>query len=93
MTFGVLGVKGFGLINIIKLIGSAFLWLGNALLMVGRFMLANPLILAITLLWLLTLIYRNWGSIGPFFQNLWNSIGSGASQLWQRLVGFLTVEY
>lgn len=89
MTFGVLGVKGFGLINIIKLIGSAFLWLGNALLMVGRFMLANPLILAITLLAMAAyLIYRNWGSIGPFFQNLWNSIATGASQLWQRLVGF-----
>jgi hypothetical protein len=50
--------------------------------MVGRFMLANPLILAITLLAMAAyLIYRNWGTIGPLFQNLWNGIGSGASQL------------
>lgn len=91
MTFGVLGVKGFGLINIIKLIGSAFLWLGKSLLMVGRFMLANPLFLAITLLAVAAyLIYRNWGPIKAFFIDIWNSIKSGASQLWQSLVGFFS---
>lgn len=91
MTFGVLGVKGSGLINIIKLIGSAFLWLGKSLLMVGRFILANPLILAITLLAVAAyLIYRNWGPIKAFFIDIWNSIKSGASQLWQSLVGFFS---
>lgn len=89
MTFGVLGVKGFGLINIIKMIGGAFMWLGKALLMVGRFMLANPLILAITLLAVAAyLIYRNWGAIKAFFIDIWNSVSAGASQLWQSLVAF-----
>lgn len=89
MAFSVLGVKGFGLINVLKLIGTAFLWLGKSILMVGRFMLANPLILAITLLAVAAyLIYRNWGPIKSFFIDIWNSISAGASQLWQRLVAF-----
>lgn len=91
MMFGVLGVKGFGLIRVIKLIGSTLAWLGKAFLMLGRFMLANPLILAITLLAVAAyLIYRNWGSIKAFFSDIWNSIKSGASQLWQSLVGFFS---
>lgn len=75
LTFGVLGVKGFGLINIIKLIGSAFMWLGKGILFVGRLMMANPLFLAIGLLATAAyLIYRNWGSIKQFFADIWNSI-------------------
>ncbi len=91
MMFGVLGVKGFGLIRVIKLIGSTLAWLGKAFLMLGRFMLANPLILAITLLAVAAyLIYRNWGSIKAFFSDIWNSIKSGASLLWQSLVRFFS---
>ncbi|MGF2881142.1 phage tail tape measure protein [Acinetobacter johnsonii] len=41
LTFGVLGAKGFGLINIIKLIGSAFMWLGKGIFFVGHLMMAN----------------------------------------------------
>lgn len=89
MMFGVLGVKGFGLIRVIKLIGSTLAWLGKAFLMLGRFMLANPLILAITLLAVAAyLIYRNWGPIKAFFSDIWNSIKTGASQIWQSVVGF-----
>lgn len=55
-------------------IGSAFLWLGRA-------MLANPMILAITAIVAVIagaayLIYRNWGTIKPFFSNLWASVVS-----------------
>jgi TP901 family phage tail tape measure protein len=77
LTFGVLGAKGFGLINIIKLIGSAFMWLGKGIFFVGRLMMANPLFLAIGLLATAAyLIYRNWGSIKQFFADIWNSIGT-----------------
>lgn len=91
MMFGVLGVKGFGLINIIKMIGTAFLWLGSSFLKVSRFFIANPIIFAILVIaGLAYLIYRNWGPIKAFFSDIWNSIKSGASQLWQSLVGFFS---
>ncbi|MFH7805674.1 phage tail tape measure protein [Acinetobacter sp. BSP-53] len=91
LTFGVLGAKGFGLINIIKLIGSAFMWLGKGIFFVGRLMMANPLLLAIGLLATAAyLIYRNWGSIKQFFISLWGSISAGASQLWQNLKTFFS---
>jgi TP901 family phage tail tape measure protein len=89
LTFGVLGVKGFGLINIIKLIGSAFMWLGKGIFFVGRLMMANPLFLAIGLLATAAyLIYRNWGSIKQFFADIWNSIGTSGMTTTQKIVLF-----
>ena len=91
MTFGILGVKGFSLINVIKLIGGAFLWLGKGLLMVGRLMMTNPLFLAIGLLAIAAyMIYRNWGPIKQFFITLWGSISAGASTLWLNLKSFFS---
>lgn len=89
LTFGVLGAKGFGLINIIKLIGSAFMWLGKGIFFVGRLMMANPLFLAIGLLATAAyLIYRNWGSIKQFFADIWNSIGTSGMTTTQKIVLF-----
>ncbi|WP_151684803.1 phage tail tape measure protein [Acinetobacter seifertii] len=56
----------------IKMIGTAFLW-------VGRAMLANPMILAITAIVAIVagaayLIYKNWTPIKAFFINLWNGV-------------------
>ena len=63
-----IGLKGFGMIGVIKGIGSTFLWLGRALLM-------NPLGLAITALaGAAYLIYKNWTPIKEFFSNLWDGI-------------------
>lgn len=89
LTFGVLGAKGFGLINIIKLIGSAFMWLGKGIFFVGRLMMANPLFLAIGLLATAAyLIYRNWGSIKQFFADIWNSISTSGMTTTQKIVLF-----
>ncbi|RJL74417.1 phage tail tape measure protein [Acinetobacter radioresistens] len=91
VTLGVLGAKGFGLINIIKLMCGAFLWLGKSLFMVGRLMMTNPLFLAIGLLALAAyLIYRNWAPIKLFFTSLWNGIGSSAATLCQNLKAFFS---
>ncbi|OTG72389.1 phage tail tape measure protein [Acinetobacter sp. ANC 4169] len=91
LTFGVLGVKGFSLINVIRLIGGAFLWLGKGLFMVGRLMMTNPLFLAIGLLAIAAyMIYRNWGPIKQFFISLWGSISTGASTLWLNLKSFFS---
>ena len=89
LTFGVLGVKGLSLINIIKLIGSTFMWLGKAIVFVGRLFMANPILLAIGLLATAAyLIYRNWGSIKQFFLDIWNSVGTSGMTTSQKLVLF-----
>ncbi|WP_445115011.1 phage tail tape measure protein [Acinetobacter sp. WZC-1] len=89
LSFATLGLKSIGFLNIIKMIGPAFMWLGKALLMVGRFMLANPVILAITLLATAAyLIYKNWGPIKEFLANIWSSISAGAANVWQSVTGF-----
>lgn len=63
-----IGLKGFGVIAVVKSIGTAMLWLGRALLM-------NPLGLAITALaGGAYLIYKNWTPIKEFFSNLWDGI-------------------
>lgn len=63
-----LGVKGLGVVSVIKTIGTVFMWLGRVLLM-------NPLGLAITLLATAAfLIYKNWAPIKEFFVNLWDGV-------------------
>ena len=56
----------------IKMIGTAFLWVGKA-------MLANPMVLAITAIVAVVagaayLIYKNWEPIKGFFTGVWNAI-------------------
>lgn len=72
LSLAVLGVKGSGflslLINPIKMISSAFMMLGKALL-------ANPIILIITTIaGLAYLIYKNWDAIAPFLKNVWEKV-------------------
>lgn len=63
-----LGLKGFGVLSMIKLVGSAVMWLGRVFLM-------NPLGLAITALaGAAYLVYQNWEPIKEFFSNLWDGI-------------------
>lgn len=64
-----------GAVKGVTLLGQALLWLGRAALTAGRFMLTNPIILAVTLLATAAfLIYKNWGPISEFFAGLWEGI-------------------
>ncbi|WP_048765519.1 phage tail tape measure protein [Acinetobacter sp. 243_ASPC] len=59
----------------IKMLGGGLLSLGKIFLTVSRFMMANPIILAVTLLATAAfLIYKNWGPISEFFAGLWEGI-------------------
>lgn len=59
-------------LNIVKM---AFMGLGNVFMWLGRLMLTNPILLAITAIAVAAyLIYRNWGPISEFFSNLWSQI-------------------
>ncbi|MGQ1060750.1 phage tail tape measure protein [Acinetobacter baumannii] len=82
MSLGVLG-GGFGIITSlfkmflmpIKILGTSLLWLGKIFLTVSRFMMANPIILAITLIATAAfLIYKYWTPISGFFVGIWNSV-------------------
>lgn len=71
-VFGFLKTAIFG-------VGRMFLWLSRALLM-------NPIGLIITAIAVGTyLIYKNWGSIGPWFLEKWNAIKTGAANAWQEI--------
>lgn len=65
------------LIKSIKMIGGAFKAVGAA-------MMANPILIAITLLAVAAfLIYKNWGPIKEFFINLWAAITASVSAAWE----------
>ncbi|MFB9997974.1 phage tail tape measure protein [Providencia rustigianii] len=72
LSLSVLGIKGSGFLSLlikpIKLIGSAFMMLGRALL-------ANPIILIITAIaGAAYLIYKHWDKIGPYVKGVWNLV-------------------
>lgn len=72
LSLSVLGIKGSGFLSLlikpIKLIGSAFMMLGRALL-------ANPIILIITAIaGAAYLIYKHWDKIGPYVKGMWNLV-------------------
>ncbi|MGA4742598.1 phage tail tape measure protein [Acinetobacter junii] len=79
-----LGVQGSALSFVFKMLtspfkalGSAIMWVGRMFLLVGRMMMANPILLAITLLATAAyLIYKNWDPIKTFFSDLWNKVVS-----------------
>ncbi|HHP4836667.1 phage tail tape measure protein [Acinetobacter baumannii] len=64
-----------GAVKGVTMLGQAFLFLGKNILMAGRFLLTNPIGLAITGIALgAFLIYKNWAPISAFFSGIWNTI-------------------
>ncbi|MET1080299.1 MAG: phage tail tape measure protein [Pseudomonas sp.] len=60
--------------------------LGRAIMWVGRLFMLNPIGLVITALALgAYLLYKNWDTVGPFFERMWNRIEVGATGLWQEM--------
>ncbi|WP_272578711.1 MULTISPECIES: phage tail tape measure protein [unclassified Providencia] len=81
LSLSVLGIKGSGFLSLlikpIKLIGTAFMMLGRALL-------ANPIILIITAIaGAAYLIYKYWDDIVPYAKKLWNRVAEIFSQFWE----------
>ncbi|KRI03931.1 phage tail tape measure protein [Acinetobacter baumannii] len=77
-----LGVQGSALSFAFRLLLSPFSLLrgaitgvGSALMWLGRLAMAHPLLALITAVAFgVYLIYKNWDTIGPYFQNVWNRI-------------------
>ncbi|WP_235365767.1 phage tail tape measure protein [Proteus terrae] len=83
LSLSILGIKGGGALTLllkpIKLLGSAFLWLGKA-------MLANPILLAIVAIaGAFYLIYKNWDKIEPYVTKVWESVKQRTAIAWQAL--------
>ncbi len=77
-------VLGGALVSGLKLAGQAALWLGRALML-------NPIGLLITAIaGGAYLIYRNWNTIGPWFQSLWSNVQGLFSSAWTRITSGLS---
>ncbi|MEZ2680094.1 phage tail tape measure protein [Providencia rettgeri] len=87
LSLSVLGIKGSGflalLIKPIKLVGAAFMMLGKALL-------ANPIILIITAIaGAAYLIYKYWDDIVPYAKKLWSKVTAIFSQFWEGVKSYV----
>lgn len=87
LSLSVLGIKGSGFLSLlikpIKLIGTAFMMLGRALL-------ANPIILIITAIaGAAYLIYKYWDDIVPYAKKLWNRVAEIFSQFWEGIKSYV----
>ncbi|EOY4306670.1 TPA: phage tail tape measure protein [Proteus mirabilis] len=83
LSLSILGIKGGGALTLllkpIKLLGSAFLGLGKA-------MLANPILLAIAAIaGAFYLVYKNWDTIGPYVYKVWDTVKKYTAIAWQAL--------
>lgn len=91
LSLSVLGIKGGGALTLllkpIKLLGSAFLGLGKA-------MLANPILLAIAAIaGAIYLIYKNWDKIEPYVTKVWESVKQRTAIAWQALKGTILMAW
>ncbi|MGK5615820.1 phage tail tape measure protein [Proteus mirabilis] len=83
LSLSILGIKGGSALTLllkpIKLLGSAFLGLGKA-------MLANPILLAIAAIaGAFYLVYKNWDTIGPYVYKVWDTVKKYTAIAWQVL--------
>lgn len=80
VSAGILQLKfasAFGLIK--QVIGGA----GQAVLWLGRLMMANPILAIVGLIAMGAIyIWQNWETLGPKFKALWDAITSGVSVAW-----------
>ncbi|WP_446028978.1 phage tail tape measure protein [Lelliottia amnigena] len=80
LQFSILGIKGGGAFG---LIGSAISGAGKSVVWLGRLMMANPILAAISLIAMGAIyIWQNWETLGPKFRALWEAVSNGVSAAW-----------
>ncbi|WP_391528224.1 hypothetical protein [Photorhabdus akhurstii] len=71
----------------LTLLGDAFSVLGRTMMIVGRLMMANPILAIIGLIAMAAVyIWQNWESLGPKFTQLWEGIKKSISDKWDEIV-------
>lgn len=80
---------GRGAVWLAKIVGNAFMMIGRALLVAGRFMLANPIVILITAIAVAAfLIYKYWDKVAPFFTKVWNTVRRVTVSVWNSVLAF-----
>ncbi len=80
LQFSILGIKGGGAFG---LISSAISGAGKSVVWLGRLMMANPILAAISLIAMGAIyIWQNWETLGPKFRVLWDAVSNGVSAAW-----------
>ena len=78
---------GFG--YLIGYIAKGAMMFGKAIFMMSRALLTNPIGLLIAGIAVAAyLIYDNWGKIGPWFAELWQTVSGAFSSAWSRITNF-----
>jgi len=90
-TVGKLAFSLLGLTVKLATLTKGFFFVGRAILWMGRALLLNPVGLAITAIAVgAYLIYRNWGTLKPYFTTLWNGIKSVFNFAKKWIVSYIT---
>ncbi|WP_236637351.1 phage tail tape measure protein [Photorhabdus australis] len=80
ILFGSTGVRAFGLV------GNALKVLGSTMMIVGRLMMANPILAIVGLISMAAVyIWQNWETLGPKFSQLWENIKISWSEKWESI--------
>lgn len=89
--FSLLGIQAGSLLGLLmNLARGGFGVLANAIMFVGRLLLANPIALAVTAIGLAAYaIYRYWEPISSFFSGLWSRITTAFNSAVQSISGLL----
>lgn len=72
------GIKSLGAVTALKGLGSALLWAGKTVLLLGRALMMNPIGLAVMAIATAAyLIYQYWDPIKAYFLGLWAEVKEG----------------
>ena len=73
-----IGIKSLGAVTALKGLGSALLWAGKTVLLLGRALMMNPIGLAVMAIATAAyLIYKYWDPIKAYFLGLWAEVKEG----------------
>lgn len=91
-SFSVLGGSAGTAIGMLTNMIAPIKMIGAVFGVVGKAMLANPMVLAIVAIVAVVagaayLIYKNWEPIKGFFSDLWDSVKSSLSETWEGIKG------
>ena len=87
--FSAISKLSLGLGYLIGYVIKGAMMFGKAILMMSRALLTNPIGLLITGIAVAAyLIYDNWGKIGPWFSELWQTVSGAFSSAWSSITNF-----
>jgi TP901 family phage tail tape measure protein len=80
---------GAKFLSFAKFVTNGFMMIGKGLLAVGKFAIANPIVLVIAGIALAAfLIYKYWDKIAPFFTKVWNTVRRVTVSVWNSVLAF-----